>query len=104
MSYADLLPTNIKWINMINKAGNLVHPSPSSVQAAMTDFLSFFNAGNFSIDIFDAGGATSWPMAYQTYVTLKQNSSTFDCTIIHELLNFVTWVQTNDAYVKPSYQ
>jgi ABC-type phosphate transport system substrate-binding protein len=99
LNYADTVSSPFKWMNMINKAGKLVLPSIESVQAAMDDFSEQFDQSNFTIDIIDADGNASWPIAYMNYLSMQQNLTTFDCTNIFELLSFVAWVQTNDAYV-----
>ncbi len=101
MSYADTVSSPFKWMNMINKAGKLVLPSVASVQSAMADFGIEYGSSNFTIDIVDAKGNASWPIAYMSYLSLKQNVTASDCTNIQELLAFVAWLQTNDAYVSP---
>jgi ABC-type phosphate transport system substrate-binding protein len=97
LSYADAVSSPFKWMNMINKAGRLVQPSVDSVQSAMADFGTQYGASNFTIDIVDAPGNGSWPITYMSYMSLKENVTTIDCTSIQELLAFVAWLQTNDA-------
>jgi ABC-type phosphate transport system substrate-binding protein len=99
VNYADAVRANVSWVNMINRANHTVTPSVASVQAAMTSFQSYFSTGNFSIDILDAAGNSSWPMAYMSYFVMLKNVSVYDCTNIQELLNFVAWVQFNDQYM-----
>jgi hypothetical protein len=65
----------------------------------MADFGEQYGASNFTIDIVDAPGNRSWPITYMSYLSVKQNVTTFDCTSIQELLAYVAWVQTNDACV-----
>jgi ABC-type phosphate transport system substrate-binding protein len=101
LNYADTVSTPFKWMNMINKAGQLVTPSVAAVQSAMSDFSDEFGSSNFTIDIIDANGTDSWPMAYMNYLSVQQNLTTYDCTSFQELLGFVAWVQTNDAYALP---
>ena len=101
MSYADTVSSPFKWMNMFNKAGKLVRPSVASVQSAMADFGVEYGSSNFTIDIVDAKGNASWPIAYMSYLSLKQNVTASDCTNIQELLAFVAWLQTNDAYMSP---
>ncbi len=88
-------------MNMINKAGNQVQPTVSAVQSAMNDFSFCFQSGNFSIDIIDPPGHSSWPMAYMNFLSLYTNATAFDCTNIQELMTWTAWVYTNDAYVMP---
>ena len=85
-------------MNMYNKEGSLVTPSTTSVQAAMSQFQAQFARSNFSVDILDAGGASSWPISYLTYLTMDRNVNGVDCTAIQELLAFAAWVYTNDGY------
>jgi hypothetical protein len=98
LNYADTVSSQFKWMDMINKAGKFVRPSVASVQAAMDNFSDEFAQSNFSIDIIDADGNDSWPISYMSYLSMQQNLTTYDCTNIFELLSFVAWVQTNDAY------
>jgi hypothetical protein len=51
------------------------------------------------VDILDANGTNSWPMAYVTFLSMYNNGSFADCTNVKELLNFVSWIDTNDEYV-----
>jgi hypothetical protein len=111
---------------MVNKAGTLVSPTVEAIQSAMagmrapapnepcvgdklvnlghatttiTDFQAEYEVGDFTVDILDANGTDSWPMAYLTFFAMDQNVSTADCTNVQELLNFVSWIHTNDEYV-----
>jgi hypothetical protein len=89
-------------MNMYNKAGALVKPSTASVQSAMADFLDEYSQNNFTVDIYDANGTASWPMAYMTFFALGKNISSIDCTNTQELLQFIAWVHTNDEYASLS--
>lgn len=97
LSYADATKAGFRHMSMYNKAGSLVTPSTASVQAAMSQFQAQFARSNFSVDILDAGGASSWPISYLTYLTMDRNVSGIDCTAIQELLAFAAWVHTNDG-------
>lgn len=98
LSYADATSAGFRHMSMYNKAGSLVTPSTASVQAAMSQFQAQFARSNFSVDILDAGGASSWPISYLTYLTMDRNvSGGVDCTAIQELLAFAAWVHTNDG-------
>lgn len=81
---------------MVNKAGTLVSPTVEAIQSAMADFQAEYEVGDFTVDILDANGTDSWPMAYLTFFAMDQNVSTADCTNVQELLNFVSWIHTND--------
>jgi hypothetical protein len=95
--------SSVNLARMYNKAGRLVELSVASLQSAMTDYQQDYAAGRFGIDIFDAPGVGSWPMAYLTFFAMRQNQTTDDCSNVGELLDFVAWIHTNDAYVVSVY-
>lgn len=103
MNLADIASTSLRYMSLINKAGNLVEPTQASISSAMNDFQSIFQQGNFTIDIYDGDGNNTWPLSYMTYLSLSRNITKFDCTTVYELLSFVAWVHTNDAYDDPSF-
>jgi hypothetical protein len=82
----DCQSAGLPWVNMYNKASYPVVPSMYSVQAAMIEFSAAYNAGNLTLDIVDAPGNESWPLAYMTFILLNQSITTSDCTNIQELL------------------
>jgi hypothetical protein len=88
---------NLTFANMINKAGNVVAATTTSVQSAMADYITDLAAENFAIDIFDGNGNGSWPIPYMSFFSMNKNVTVYDCTNILELLNFVAWIHTNDA-------
>jgi ABC-type phosphate transport system substrate-binding protein len=97
LTWADSVGSTA-FARMINKANKLVEPSVASVQAAMTSFSDEYAKGNFEIDIIDANGTDAWPLAWMTHFGLARNASSLDCTNVKELLSFIAWVHTNDAY------
>jgi hypothetical protein len=64
------------------------------------DFSSHYKRNNFGIDIFDGSGDKTWPLSFITFFSIQRNLSVFDCTAIQELLYFVSWIYTNDAYAR----
>jgi hypothetical protein len=115
----------VPLMRVYNKAGTLVDPSVASVQSAVVpfstttnaqpslliplgqedtnaqaqaDFEAYYDNGEFTVDILDANGTNSWPMAYLTFLSMDFNGSYADCTNVQELLNFVSWIDTNDEY------
>jgi hypothetical protein len=84
---------------MINRAGQLVEPTVSSIQSAMADFQEDYDNGLFTVDIFNGAGAGSWPVSYLTFFALNKNTSLEDCTDVQEMLNFVAWIHTNKECV-----
>lgn len=95
LNYAELTG-NASAARMVNKAGTLVSPTVEAIQSAMADFQTEYEDGDFTVDILDANGTDSWPMAYLTFFAMDQNVSTADCTNVQELLNFVAWIHTNE--------
>jgi hypothetical protein len=65
----------------------------------MAEYQSEYAASNFTVDIYDAAGNQSWPLAYMTFFAISSSVEVFDCTNIEELINFLVWIHTNDAYV-----
>jgi ABC-type phosphate transport system substrate-binding protein len=94
----DCLKSGLPWANMVNKAGKVVAPSVYSVQAAMAEFAANFSAGDLTIDIVDAPGNESWPLAYTTFIAINRSITALDCTNIEELMHFIAWTQINDGY------
>jgi hypothetical protein len=88
---------------MINRAGNLVKPQASAVQAAIKDFSEHYARNDFNVDIFDGPGNSSWPLSFLTFFSMERNLTAFDCTNVQELLYFVSWTYTNDAYALPPF-
>jgi phosphate transport system substrate-binding protein len=97
----DCSAVDLPWFAMVNKAGKTVQPSVASVQAAMSDFAADISAGQLTVDIGNAPGNRSWPLAYHTFLAINQSVTTFDCTNVDELLRFVAWALTNDECVLP---
>src|SRR5690606_998585 len=98
-NYYDAVNKSLPYAHMVNKAGTTVAPTTAAVQSAMADYITELAENNFAIDIFDGNGTDSWPIPYMSFFSMNRNVTTFDCTNILELLNFVAWVHTNDAYV-----
>ncbi len=96
--HVDCLKSGLPWANMVNKAGKVVAPSVYSVQAAMAEFAANFSAGDLTIDIVDAPGNESWPLAYTTFIAINRSITALDCTNIEELMHFIAWTQINDGY------
>jgi hypothetical protein len=101
VNYAEGLgaSTTARVARMVNKAGTLVQPTIDALESAMADFEADFESGNIIVDILDAPGTNSWPMAYFSYLAMAADLVTDDCTAMGELLDFISWIYTNDAYV-----
>lgn len=111
--FAQATPNGLTWLNfaggivsssassvnmarLVNKAGNVVQLSVQALLNAMSDFQQDYEEGRFGIDIYDAPGPNSWPMAYLTFFAMQQNQTKDDCSNVDELLDFVAWIHTND--------
>jgi len=101
MIYIDLgtvKSSGFKWVNMINKAGHFVVPTTSSIQSAMDDFNSYFNQSLFDVDLTDASGENSWPLASLLSIFINTNIADVFCTNVFEQAQFISWFYTNNAY------
>jgi hypothetical protein len=69
------------------------------VAKAVADFATELNKGDSSIDIVDAPGNESYPLAYISYISLPKNltGGGVDCSLVVELLSFFSWTQTNQV-------
>ncbi len=102
MSLPAAVSANAKYMDMYNRANKLVKPSTMSVQAAMAIFTTQISDGDFTVNIIDANGTDSWPLSYMIYVTLLQDTYSQECSNVQDLIEFVAWIQTNDACVHPT--
>lgn len=87
-------PSSLPWY--LSTTTNAQEDNNAQAQA---DFEAYYDNGEFTVDILDANGTNSWPMAYLTFLSMDFNGSYADCTNVQELLNFVSWIDTNDEYV-----
>jgi hypothetical protein len=100
---SDSESAGLPWVAMYNRAGKLSLPSKYSVQAAMAEFSAAYSAGNLSVDISDAPGNDSWPLAFMTFILLNRSAMSLDCNNIEELIRFLAWTQVNDKYNVPLF-
>jgi ABC-type phosphate transport system substrate-binding protein len=100
VSYADAVTSGVKYAQMYNRKNVLVTASSTTVQSAMAAFLPEFGQSNFTVDIYDAEGTNSWPLALMSYVSLNRDVTAVNCNVVRELLNFVAWIHTNDGYIR----
>lgn len=91
LSYA--LSNNMKFFDLVNKAGNAITANADSVAAAMTDFANAFT-DKFTATIVDAPGAQSYPIVGYTYIILHTTSMT-DCVKAQKLVEFLKWALTD---------
>lgn len=99
-NYIDVVTNHLSFAKMINKAGTKVVPSVTTIQSAMQDYLNLVDGNNFALDIFDGNGTQSWPLAFMSFVSINKNvTNAIDCDNVLELLRWLAWIETNDAYV-----
>ncbi len=96
MNLNDAISRNISYIQMINQAGNIVKPTPNSVQAAMDDYRNSLSSTDLSVNIVNAPGPDSWPLSGISYITISRDINKTDCELIEELLMWISWSQLND--------
>jgi hypothetical protein len=66
------------------------------VAAAVADFAQEINAGTV-VDILDAPGTESYPLAYISFISIPNNLTSPDCSLVTDLLTFFSWTQTNQV-------
>ncbi len=99
MTYMNLnfaIIRNLSYALLVNKAGNIVHPSSETVHEALDDFKQNISTTDLSVNIVDAPGQSSWPISYASYVTLDRDINKTDCSVVEELLLWLSWTQLND--------
>ena len=79
---------------IINKYGNTVGASTTSVQASMDDLADTMTS-RLTADLADAPGPDSYPLSGYTYIILKMKQAS-NCTKFTELVRFLDWVLTDD--------
>jgi hypothetical protein len=102
LTWAQAKSAGLAFASMNNKAGKKVTISTAAVQAAMLDYRANFDSGRLATDIFNGGGAASWPLAYLQFVVLHKNVTTLQCSSTQGLLLFFSWVQLNDYVISLS--
>jgi len=91
----------LPYAAIINKAGNAVLPSVSSVQAAVLDHQdSFTNLTRFTATIADGSGAGEYPLVAFSYYIVHQILQN-NCTLKAEMLRYFYWL-LNDPVNKSS--
>nr|WIL05220.1 serine/threonine kinase [Pithovirus mammoth] len=98
LTYCDLtdIDETVRYMRMINVAGNIVSPSFETVQAGMRDYTEAYAVYNLTVNMIDAPGNNSWPMIYVLFYAMSNNFFQVDCTRATELMNFVAWTVTNN--------
>jgi phosphate transport system substrate-binding protein len=96
LSYA--ISNNMSRASLVNKAGKTVVANADSVESAMTDFASAFDA-KLNATIVDASGDGSWPITGYTYIILHTTSMT-DCVKASKIVEYINWSLTDASASK----
>jgi ABC-type phosphate transport system substrate-binding protein len=92
-------PDGVRVTALYNKAGALVEPSVESVQLAMSDFADAYAAGDLTVDIHDAPGNGSWPLAYMLFVAITGPfTGEGGCGRLEQLQMFFGWAHTRKGH------
>jgi phosphate transport system substrate-binding protein len=94
LNYA--MANNIANAKMVNKAGNTVVANAASLASAMADFNGKLDPTKLTVDLMDAPGAGSWPIATYTYYILHTTTMT-DCVKAQKILEYIQWTLTNPS-------
>lgn len=92
LSYA--VSNKLPYTQMVNRANRTVVADAQSLRSAMSDFSGKFSA-DLTVDIVDAPGANSWPIAGYTYIILRMSGYT-DCAKAQTMLAFFQWALTQN--------
>ncbi len=87
---------NVTYALMVNMAGNIVEPTAETVQEAMNDFKDSLSTSDLSVTIANGPSTHSWPLSYVSYVTIRRDINKTDCSVVQELLSWISWAQLND--------
>jgi phosphate transport system substrate-binding protein len=96
IGYVELsfaISNGLSKISLVNKAGKTVAADAASVESAMSDFATAFDA-KLTATIVDAPGDGSWPITGYTYLILHTTSMT-DCVKAGKLLEYINWSLTD---------
>lgn len=93
LSYAAA--NQIAYARLINLAGTIVDANADTLAAAMTDFAGAFTP-QLTVDIVNAPGANSWPVAGYTYIILHTRNMA-DCEKAQRMLEFFRWALTDEG-------
>jgi ABC-type phosphate transport system substrate-binding protein len=88
MMLPDLTAAALGSARMRNAAGVAVAPSTASVTQALT-------LSEASLDLTNLGG-TAWPLSTMVFAVVQTQLSSSDCSLVKELMSFVSWMQIND--------
>jgi phosphate transport system substrate-binding protein len=96
IGYVELsfaISNSLSYASIVNKAGKTVVPNAKSVESAMTDFATAFDA-KLTATIVDGAGDGSYPITGYTYLILHTTSMT-DCVKAGKLLDYINWSLTD---------
>jgi phosphate transport system substrate-binding protein len=97
LGYVELdyaVANNIPFFKMVNKAGKTVVANAASLASAMSDFNGKLDPTKLTVDLMDAPGDASWPIATYTYYILHTSTMT-DCVKAQKIVEYIQWTLTN---------
>lgn len=107
----ELGSSGLAPLAFINANHSRLVASPTSITQAMTNAATATTTSSssssssssaatrsLSTELINRGGE-AWPMATLVSILVQTDLSTADCSLVKELLTFVTWTQINDAAV-----
>lgn len=81
-------------ISIINRAGYAVKPNSTTIKNSVIDSADLFDP-QFSADIDDSKGPSSYPLSIYTYILYKSQNNT-NCATARELYYYLTYIYTSN--------
>lgn len=86
--FSHVIKNGLKYVQLQNRDGQFVKPSPRSVSAAART-AEWDVAKGFYIDLSDVAGAESWPMTSASYILIRKVADNPEHS--KELLDYFNW-------------
>ena len=90
------LQNNLITVQLRNKSGHYVSPSPETFQAAASQ-ADWLGAKNFAVSIVNMPGGTSWPIMSATFVLLPKHPQ--DPAASANVVKFIAWAYKNGSAI-----
>jgi phosphate transport system substrate-binding protein len=88
VEYTYAKQNKLSMTRLINREGNIIAPSPETIQAAAGN-APWLNTPGFGLILTNQPGKQSWPLAAATYILMSKKPRTADDTLY--TLNFFSW-------------
>ncbi len=92
--YTYAVETKIPTVQLMNKAGKFVAPTPETFTASAAN-ADWDNAPGFYMVLTDQPGEQSWPITGVTYVLVQKEQT--DAKVASEMLKYFNWCYTTGA-------